>query len=137
VIDGDLKGPLPIVPGHEIVGRVIAVGDAVEAFAVGSRVGVPWLGGACGTCSYCRSGRENLCDRPVFTGFTRDGGFATHCLADARFCLPIPDTFGDAEAAPLLCAGLIGYPYCPRRTPSCATVAGGAEVRNGRRASHL
>jgi propanol-preferring alcohol dehydrogenase len=109
VIDGDLHGPLPIVPGHEIVGRVIAVGSAVDAFAVGSRVGVPWLGGACGTCSYCRSGRENLCDRPVFTGFTRDGGFATHCLADARFCLPIPDAFGDIEAAPLLCAGLIGY----------------------------
>lgn len=109
VVDGDLRGRLPIVPGHEIVGSVIAVGSLVEGFEVGDRVGIPWLGGACGTCSYCRSGRENLCDNPVFTGFTRDGGFATHCLADARFCLPLPASFSDVEAAPLLCAGLIGY----------------------------
>jgi propanol-preferring alcohol dehydrogenase len=85
------------------------VGDAVEGIDVGDRVGIPWLGGACGICPYCRSGRENLCDNPVFTGFTRDGGFASHCLADARFCLPVPVSFSDIEAAPLLCAGLIGY----------------------------
>lgn len=109
VADGDLSGPLPIVPGHEIVGRVAALGDGAEDFAIGDRIGIPWLGQACGQCPYCRAGRENLCDAPVFTGFTRDGGFATHCLADARFCLPIPARFSDAEAAPLLCAGLIGW----------------------------
>ena len=109
VIDGDLRGPLPIVPGHEIVGRVAASGEGPGGFAIGDRVGVPWLGRTCGACSYCRAGRENLCDAPLFTGFTRDGGFATHCIADARFCLPIPEAFGDVEAAPLLCAGLIGY----------------------------
>lgn len=109
VVDGELHGALPIVPGHEIVGRVVSAGADSGAFAVGGRVGVPWLGGACGVCAYCRADRENLCDRPVFTGFTRDGGFASHVVADARFCLPIPDQFGDVEAAPLLCAGLIGY----------------------------
>jgi propanol-preferring alcohol dehydrogenase len=100
VVDGDLHGPLPIVPGHEIVGRVAGSGE---------RVGVPWLGRTCGHCPYCVSGRENLCDDPVFTGFTRDGGFATHVVADARYCFPIPEIFGDVEAAPLLCAGLIGW----------------------------
>ncbi|HYD13278.1 MAG TPA: zinc-dependent alcohol dehydrogenase family protein [Allosphingosinicella sp.] len=100
VVDGDIKGPLPIVPGHEIVGRVVGSGE---------RVGVPWLGQTCGQCRWCRSDRENLCDAPEFTGFTRDGGFATHVVADARYCFPIPDAFGDVEAAPLLCAGLIGY----------------------------
>ena len=109
VADGDISGPLPIVPGHEIVGRVLALGEGVEAFSVGDRVGVPWLGRTCGVCPYCTSGRENLCDDPVFTGFTRDGGFATHCIADARYAFAIPDAFGDVEAAPLLCAGLIGY----------------------------
>jgi len=109
VVDGDLHGPLPIIPGHEIVGRVVALGADVENISVGDRIGVPWLAGACGVCSYCRSGRENLCETPQFTGFTRDGGFASHCLADARFCLPIPASFSDVEAAPLLCAGLIGY----------------------------
>jgi propanol-preferring alcohol dehydrogenase len=109
VVDGDLHGPRPIVPGHEIVGRIAALGDAVTGLSVGERIGVPWLGQTCGICSYCRAGRENLCDDPIFTGFTRDGGFATHCVADARFCLRIPDAFGDVEAAPLLCAGLIGY----------------------------
>lgn len=109
VIDGDIHGPLPIVPGHEVVGRVEAIGTHVTGFATGQRVGVPWLGHTCGSCAYCRAGRENLCDRPQFTGFTRDGGFATHCHADARYCFPIPDMFSDAEAAPLLCAGLIGY----------------------------
>ena len=109
VVDGDLHGPLPIIPGHEVVGRVIALGADVENISIGARVGVPWLGGACGVCSYCRSGRENLCETPDFTGFTRDGGFASHCFADARFCLPIPALFTGVEAAPLLCAGLIGY----------------------------
>ncbi len=110
VVDGDLPdGPLPIVPGHEVVGRVAATGAAVTGWQAGERVGVPWLGGTCGVCRYCRAGRENLCDAPVFTGFTRDGGFATHCLADARFCLKLPATYGDVSAAPLLCAGLIGF----------------------------
>lgn len=109
IVDGDIHGVLPIVPGHEIVGRVIAAGPDVSELRVGERVGVPWLGGTCGTCFYCRIGRENLCDNPVFTGFSRDGGYATHCLADSRFCLQIPDAFDDVEAAPLLCAGLIGY----------------------------
>lgn len=109
VVDGDLRGPMPIVPGHEVVARVVALGDEVEGLALGDRIGIPWLGGACGICYYCRSGHENLCDRPVFTGFTRDGGFASHCLADSRFCLRLPEAFCDVEAAPLLCAGLIGY----------------------------
>ena len=109
VADGDIQGPMPIVPGHEIVGPVEALGPGVEGVAIGDRVGVPWLGHTCGTCPYCRSGRENLCDAPQFTGFTRDGGFATHCIADARFCFPIPPGFDDIHAAPLLCAGLIGY----------------------------
>jgi len=109
VADGDLKGPMPIVPGHEVVARVLALGDRVEGISLGDRIGIPWLGGTCGTCTYCRSGRENICDRPVFTGFTRDGGFATHCLADARFCLRLPEDHEDVAFAPLLCAGLIGY----------------------------
>ena len=109
VVDGDLQGSLPIIPGHEIVGRVIEVGEGASPSAVGQRVGVPWLGRACGRCRYCREGMENLCDAPLFTGFSRDGGFATHTVADARFCFAIPDVFGDVEAAPLLCAGLIGY----------------------------
>lgn len=109
IVDGDIHGPLPIVPGHEIVGQVIELGPDAAGFAVGERVGVPWLGGTDGTCFYCTHGMENLCDRPSFTGFTRDGGYASHVLADSRFCLHIPDAFGDVEAAPLLCAGLIGY----------------------------
>ncbi len=109
IADGDLNGPLPIVPGHEIVGRVAAVGKGVTEFTIGDRIGVPWLGRSCGCCPYCREGRENLCDAPLFTGFSRDGGFATHAVADARHCFAIPDAFGDVEAAPLLCAGLIGY----------------------------
>ena len=109
ICDGDLHGPLPVVPGHEIVGRVVSLGVGATGFAVGDRVGVPWLGKTCGLCWFCRNGRENLCDSPVFTGFTRDGGFATHCLASSDYCFPIPDRFGDVEAAPLLCAGLIGY----------------------------
>jgi propanol-preferring alcohol dehydrogenase len=109
IVDGDIHGRLPIVPGHEIVGRVAALGPLAEGFAVGERVGVPWLGGADGSCFYCMRGMENLCDSPTFTGFTRDGGYATHVVADSRFCLRIPEAFEDAEAAPLLCAGLIGY----------------------------
>lgn len=110
VVDGDLKEPkLPIVPGHEIVGHVSAIGAGVSGFATGMRVGVPWLGYTCGVCPYCRSGRENLCDAPRFTGYTRDGGYATHAIADARYCFPLPDGMDDAEIAPLLCAGLIGW----------------------------
>jgi propanol-preferring alcohol dehydrogenase len=110
VVDGELPHPnLPIVPGHEIVGRVEEVGAGVQTFRVGDRVGVPWLGGTCGLCSFCRSNRENLCDRPVFTGYTRDGGFATHVVADARFCFPLASEIDDAQIAPWLCAGLIGW----------------------------
>nr|WP_232281028.1 zinc-dependent alcohol dehydrogenase family protein [Novosphingobium nitrogenifigens] len=109
VLDGDIHGLLPIIPGHEIVGLVDAVGPGVTGFTPGERVGVPWLGHACGHCPYCLSHRENLCDAPLFTGFTRDGGYATHTIADARFCFPLPEEFDDIHAAPLLCAGLIGY----------------------------
>lgn len=109
VVDGDIQARLPIVPGHEIVGRVVAVGEHAEGFAIGDRAGVPWLAWTCGQCDYCRNGSENLCDRPLFTGFTRDGGYATHVVADSRYCLHLPETYSDAEAAPLLCAGLIGY----------------------------
>jgi alcohol dehydrogenase, propanol-preferring len=110
VIDGELPHPkLPIVPGHEIVGRVIAWGPGVGGFRQGERVGVPWLGATCGVCPYCRSGRENLCDNPVFTGYTRDGGYASHTIADARFAFPLPENVDAAETAPLLCAGLIGW----------------------------
>lgn len=110
VVDGDLPRPrLPVVPGHEVVGEVDAVGPRVDAFGTGQRVGVPWLGRTCGNCAYCREGRENLCDRPGFTGYTLDGGYADCMLADARYCFPLLAE-GDATAlAPLLCAGLIGY----------------------------
>ncbi|MBA5777841.1 zinc-dependent alcohol dehydrogenase family protein [Stappia sp. F7233] len=110
VIDGDLKEPkLPLVPGHEIVGRVAGLGDGVSGFALGEKVGIPWLGHTCGCCRFCLSHRENLCDRPGFTGYTIDGGYASHCVADADYCFRLPDAFGDAETAPLLCAGLIGH----------------------------
>ena len=110
VIDGDLPHPkLPLIPGHEIVGRVASLGDGDIQFAVGDRVGIPWLGYTCGTCRYCRSGRENLCDAPGFTGYQIDGGYATHAIADARYCFRIPSAYDDLHAAPLLCAGLIGY----------------------------
>ena len=110
VVDGDLTEPkLPIVPGHEIVGRVAAVGEEASGFEVGERVGVPWLGATCGVCPNCRSGRENLCDHPIFTGYTHDGGFATHTIADARYCFPLGEMGDDAELAPWLCAGLIGW----------------------------
>jgi propanol-preferring alcohol dehydrogenase len=99
----------PVTPGHEIVGEVLAMGRDVTRFATGNRVGVPWLGSTCGSCRYCRSGLENLCDDPQFTGYTLDGGYAEYVAADARYCVPIPARYTDAEAAPLLCAGLIGY----------------------------
>jgi len=110
VVDGELEHPkLPIVPGHEIVGRIAAVGAGVGGFSVGERVGVPWLGATCGVCPYCREGAENLCDAPVFTGYTRDGGFATHTVADARYCFALGEGGDDADIAPWLCAGLIGW----------------------------
>lgn len=109
IVDGEVTAELPIIPGHEIVGIVAALGEGVAGFLPGDRVGVPWLGHSCGRCDYCRSGRENLCDTPGFTGCTRDGGYATHAVADAHFCFHIPDIYSDEEAAPLLCAGLIGW----------------------------
>jgi propanol-preferring alcohol dehydrogenase len=110
VVDGELSEPKrPVIPGHEIVGRVAARGADVTAFDIGDRVGVPWLGRTCGVCPYCASGRENLCDTPGFTGYTIDGGYAEQVIADHRYCLPLPGRYDDAQAAPLLCAGLIGY----------------------------
>jgi propanol-preferring alcohol dehydrogenase len=110
IVDGDLTEPkLPLVPGHQIVGTVAEAGDGAKRFSPGDRVGVPWLGWACGECRYCRGGRENLCDRARFTGYDVDGGFAELAVADERFCFPIPAGYPDAQAAPLLCAGLIGY----------------------------
>jgi len=110
VVDGELEEPhLPIVPGHEVVGRVRAVGPGVDTLAVGQRVGVPWLGSTCGTCAFCLAGQENLCIQAGFTGYTLDGGYTETMVADARYCFPIEGAFDDAETAPLLCAGLIGY----------------------------
>ena len=110
VVDGELaQGKLPIVPGHEIVGTVVEKDVAVERFAIGERVGVPWLGYTCGTCGYCASGRENLCDAARFTGYHLDGGYAEYTVADQRYCFSIPNEYDDTAAAPLLCAGLIGY----------------------------
>ena len=110
VLDGELTHPkLPLVLGHEIVGHVEVPGEDVEGFARGERVGVPWLGYTDGTCTYCREGRENLCDHPRFTGYQIDGGYAQYTVADERYVFPIPEGYSDAEAAPLLCAGLIGY----------------------------
>lgn len=110
VVDGDLTQPkLPIIPGHEIVGRVEAMGSGVSAFRPGDRVGIPWLGQTCGRCSYCQDGQENLCDAPSFTGYQIDGGYAEYAVADAHYCFPLPEAYPDTAAAPLLCAGLIGY----------------------------
>jgi propanol-preferring alcohol dehydrogenase len=110
IIDGDLPTTkLPLILGHQIVGRVAGAGHGVKRFKVGDRVGVPWMGRTCGVCDSCTSGAENLCDRAEFTGYTRDGGFAEFTVADERFCLSIPEQYSDVEAAPLLCAGLIGY----------------------------
>ncbi len=110
VVDGDLPDPkLPLIPGHEIVGTVDRIGLGVVGLAIGQRVGIPWLGGTCGRCRYCRADRENLCDEPGFTGYRIGGGYAEYARAAADYCFPIPDGYGDIEAAPLLCAGLIGY----------------------------
>ncbi|HBQ29305.1 alcohol dehydrogenase [Peptococcaceae bacterium SCADC1_2_3] len=110
IVDGELKEPkLPLIPGHQIVGTVIAAGAGADRFAQGTRVGVPWLGFTCNNCRYCLSGRENLCDKARFTGYQIDGGFAEYAVADQQFCFPIPENYPDLQAAPLLCAGLIGY----------------------------
>jgi propanol-preferring alcohol dehydrogenase len=110
IVDGELTQPkLPLIPGHEIVGTVAQLGNNVGRFKIGDRVGVPWLGWTCAECAYCQNGQENLCDKVKFTGYTLDGGYAEYTVADQRFCFPIPDSYSDAEAAPLLCAGLIGY----------------------------
>jgi propanol-preferring alcohol dehydrogenase len=110
ILDGELTGAKAgLIPGHEIVGEVARLGAAVAGLRVGDRVGVPWLGSTCRTCRYCLDGRENLCDHPLFTGYTLDGGYAEYAAADARYCFSIPPGYGDIEAAPLLCAGLIGY----------------------------
>ncbi len=110
VVDGELaQARAELVPGHEVVGRIEALGEGVTGLAVGDRVGVPWLGWSCGECRFCREGRENLCAAARFTGWQIDGGYAEHMVADARYCLPIPEQYSDAEAAPLLCAGLIGH----------------------------
>jgi alcohol dehydrogenase, propanol-preferring len=110
VVDGELPDPkLPLVPGHEIIGTVVEKGESADRFAIGDRVGVPWLGWTCGVCEYCRSGRENLCDRARFTGYQIDGGYAELTVADQRYCFAIDPRYGDVEAAPLMCAGLIGY----------------------------
>jgi propanol-preferring alcohol dehydrogenase len=110
VVDGDLtESKLPIVPGHEVVGRIAARGPGVARFTEGERVGVPWLGWTCGDCRFCTAGKENLCETARFTGYTLDGGYAEYLLADQRYCFPLGEGLGDAEAAPLLCAGLIGY----------------------------
>jgi propanol-preferring alcohol dehydrogenase len=110
VVDGDLtEGKLPIVPGHEVVGRVVECGEGVDGYRTGDRVGVPWLGYTCGVCEYCTHGHENLCDNARFTGYDLDGGYAEYLVANQRYCFPIPAAYDDAAAAPLLCAGLIGY----------------------------
>ncbi len=110
ILDGELAHPKPmLVPGHEVAGMVVATGERVKEFAAGDRIGVPWLGYTCGSCRFCRSGMENLCDHALFTGYTLDGGYAEYMVADRRYCFRLPDGFDDAAAAPLLCAGLIGY----------------------------
>ena len=110
VVDGELPDPkLPLIPGHQIVGRIQQIGEGVEGFSAGDRVGIPWLGWTDGECVYCRSNRENLCDRARFTGYTIDGGYAEFTVGDARFCFHLPERYNDVEAAPLLCAGLLGY----------------------------
>ena len=110
IVDGELPAlGRPVVPGHEIVGTVVATGTGVERFRVGERIGIPWLGWTCGRCSYCLTGRENLCDHAKFTGYHLAGGYADYALADSRYCFALPGAYSDVEAAPLLCAGLIGY----------------------------
>ncbi|MGB1142041.1 MAG: alcohol dehydrogenase catalytic domain-containing protein, partial [Halioglobus sp.] len=122
VVDGDLTKPsLPLVPGHQIVGEVLSIGQDVSGFTLGQRVGVPWLGGSCGHCRFCGAGQENLCDDAVYTGYQVDGGFAEFTTARADYCFPIPDGYSDEQAAPLLCAGLIGY-RAYRLVEHCATI---------------
>jgi len=133
IVDGELPEPkLPLIPGHEVVGTVLARGPDAKRFALGQRVGVPWLGSSCGQCGYCTSGRENLCERASFTGYTRDGGYAEHAIADERFCFELPDNYSDAEVAPLLCAGLIGY-----RALSAAGDAGTIGIYGFGAAAHI
>ncbi|WP_025596970.1 zinc-dependent alcohol dehydrogenase family protein [Burkholderia sp. WSM2230] len=133
VIDGELAHPKrPVIPGHEIVGTVAALGEGVVGFEVGDRVGVPWTGHTCGHCRYCASGRENLCDEPGFTGYTIDGGYTERTVADSRYCLHLPERYSDVEAAPLLCAGLIGY-----RTLSMAGDAGAIGIYGFGAAAHI
>lgn len=110
VVDGELTEPkLSLVPGHQVVGYVDELGDGVTQFQPGQRVGVPWLGGSCGHCHFCQTGSENLCDEAIYTGYQINGGFAEYCVADAQYCFPLPEGYSDLQAAPLLCAGLIGY----------------------------
>lgn len=133
VVDGELPDPkLPLVPGHEIVGTVERIGPGVDGFAVGQRVGIPWLGRTCGHCRFCRMDRENLCDDPGFTGYRIDGGYAEYARASADYCFAIPDRYGDVEAAPLLCAGLIGY-----RSWRIAGDAGGLGLYGFGAAAHI
>jgi propanol-preferring alcohol dehydrogenase len=134
LVDNELPpAPLPIIPGHEIVGRVAAVGEGVEQLRVGDRVGVPWLGWTCGECRYCSMRRENLCDDARFTGYTLNGGYAGYTVADQRYCFRIPDGYGDVEAAPLLCAGLIGY----RSLRLCGDDAGNLGIYGFGAAAHI
>jgi propanol-preferring alcohol dehydrogenase len=122
VLDGELNQPtLPLIPGHQIVGQVEALGPGVSDFKPGQRVGVPWLGGSCGHCWYCEHDKENLCDEARYTGYQVNGGFAEYTVADARYCFPLPDNYDDIQAAPLLCAGLIGY-RAYRLVESCGTI---------------
>src|SRR6266568_9104787 len=110
LVDGELPNPkLPLIPGHQIVGGIEAIGESVQGFSIGDRVGIPWLGWTCGECRYCRSSRENLCDRARFTGYTIDGGYADFTVVDARFCFHLPNEYNDVDVAPLLCAGMLGY----------------------------
>jgi propanol-preferring alcohol dehydrogenase len=110
IVDGELPRPrLPLIPGHEIVGTVVQLGDGVDAFRPGDRLGIPWLAWTCGECRYCLKGQENLCERALFTGYTTNGGYAEYAIADSRYCLPLPSAYNHSEAAPFLCAGLIGY----------------------------
>ena len=121
ILDGELSAPrLPLIPGHQIVGTVETVGKGVEGLSAGDRVGVPWLGWTCGECRFCRSGKENLCERALFTGYTRNGGFAEYVVADRRYCFRIPESYPEAQAAPLLCAGLIGYRAYTFAEDACA-----------------
>lgn len=123
VIDGDLKAPaLPLIPGHQIVGEITGIGEGVAGFGLGQRVGIPWLGGSCGHCWFCEHQRENLCDKARYTGYQINGGFAEYTVADARYCFPIPEHYSDELAAPLLCAGLIGY-RSYRLVKDCGSIA--------------